>query len=118
MMVRFDGFLYRNFRRFHSSTSSGRTEVTVGFVLGFLPRLLYWVLIGNVPFRLTAVLVLMVAVAVQVIQRLRYQPWHSLEIGSVAEFALLAITGFVMDEAPACPETYGLEWPASVRAAA
>ena len=34
----------------------------MGFVLGFLPWVLYWALIGNVPFRLAAGLVLAVAV--------------------------------------------------------
>jgi hypothetical protein len=56
----------------------------MGFALGFLPWVLYWALIGNVPFRLAAVLVLVVAIAVQVLGRLRRQPWRSLEVGSLA----------------------------------
>jgi hypothetical protein len=43
----------------------------MGFALGFLPWVLYWTLIGNVPFRVAAVLVLVVAIAVQVLGRLR-----------------------------------------------
>ena len=46
----------------------------MGFVLGLLPWVLYWALIGNVPFRLAAVLVLVAAIAVQVVQRLRREP--------------------------------------------
>jgi hypothetical protein len=63
----------------------------MGFALGFLPWVLYWALIGNVPFRVAAVLVLVVAIAVQVLGRLRRQPWRSLEVGSLAVFALLAV---------------------------
>jgi hypothetical protein len=70
----------------------------VGFALGFLPWVLYWALIGNVPFRLAAVLVLVVAVAVQVLGRLRRQPWRSLEVGSLAVFALLTVAAFVVDD--------------------
>ncbi|MFT4135562.1 acyl-CoA thioesterase/bile acid-CoA:amino acid N-acyltransferase family protein [Microbacterium sp.] len=70
----------------------------MGFVLGFLPWILYWVLIGNVPLRLVSVLVLAVAVAVQVIGRLRHRPWRSLEVGSLAVFALLTIAAFVLND--------------------
>ncbi len=70
----------------------------MGFVLGFLPWVLYWALIGNVPFRLAAGLVLAVAVLVQVIERLRHRPWRSLEVGSLAVFALLALAAFVVDD--------------------
>ena len=70
----------------------------MGFALGFLPWVLYWALIGNVPFRVAAVLVLVVAIAVQVLGRLRRQPWRSLEVGSLAVFALLAVAAFVVDD--------------------
>jgi uncharacterized membrane protein len=70
----------------------------VSFVLGFLPWILYWALIGNVPFRVAAVLVLVVAIAVQVIGRVRRQPWRSLEVGSLAVFALLTVAAFVVDD--------------------
>jgi hypothetical protein len=58
-----------------------------GVRAGFLPWVLYRALIGNVSFRLAAVLVLVVAIAVQVLGRLRRQPWRSLEVGSLAVFA-------------------------------
>ena len=70
----------------------------MGFALGFLPWVLYWALIGNVPFRVAAVLVLVVAIAVQVLGRLRRQPWRSLEVGSLAVFALLTMAAFVVDD--------------------
>ncbi|HKQ41122.1 MAG TPA: hypothetical protein VJT79_01475, partial [Pseudonocardia sp.] len=50
------------------------------------------------PFRVAAVLVLVVAIAVQVLGRLRRQPWRSLEVGSLAVFTLLAVAAFVVDD--------------------
>src|SRR6478672_10327809 len=70
----------------------------MGFALGFPAWVLYWALIGNVPLRLAAVLVLVVAIAVQVLGRLRRHPWHSLEVGSLAVFALLTMAAFVVDD--------------------
>ena len=61
----------------------------MSYVVGFLPWILYWILVGNVDFRLAMVIVLAVAVATQVIGRLRKQPWRSLEIGSLGVFVLL-----------------------------
>jgi len=42
--------------------------------------------------------VLAVAVAVQVIGRLRRQPWRILEVGSLAVFVLLTLAAFVVDD--------------------
>lgn len=71
----------------------------MGFVIGFLPWILYWALVGNVPFRVVVCIVFVVAVATQVVSRLRRQPWRSLEVGSLAVFALLAVAAFVFDDA-------------------
>ena len=54
-------------------------------------------LIGSVPFRVAAVLVL--AVAVQLVAPLRRQAWRSLEVGSLVVFALLTVVAFVVDDA-------------------
>ena len=70
----------------------------MGFALGFLPWVLYWALIGNVPFRVAAVLVLVVAIAVQVIGRLRRQPVAAWRWASLAVFALLTVAAFVVDD--------------------
>src|SRR6478672_3662467 len=89
----------RNVRRCGMITWLNRARgCAMGFALGFLPWVLYWALIGNVPFRVAAVLVLVVAIAVQVLGRLRRQPWRSLEVGSLAVFALLAVAAFVVDD--------------------
>ncbi|MGQ0575773.1 MAG: acyl-CoA thioesterase/BAAT N-terminal domain-containing protein [Pseudonocardia sp.] len=68
-------------------------------MLGFLPWILYWALVGNVPFRVVVCLALAVAVGTQVVSRLRRQPWRSLEVGSLAVFVVLAVAGFVFDDA-------------------
>ena len=71
----------------------------MSYVVGFLPWILYWILVGNVDFRLAMVIVLAVAVATQVIGRLRKQPWRSLEIGSLGVFVLLTVAAFVVSDA-------------------
>ena len=71
----------------------------MGFVLGFLPWILYWILVGNIDFRLAICIALAVAVAAQVITRLRKQPWRSLDVGSLVIFVLLAVISFVVDDA-------------------
>jgi uncharacterized membrane protein len=82
----------------HDHLAASVGGCVIGFALGFLPWVLYWALIGNVPFRVAAALVLVVAIAVQVIGRLRRQPWRSLEVGSLAVFALLTVAAFVVDD--------------------
>jgi hypothetical protein len=71
----------------------------LGFVLGFLPWVLYWVLIGNVVFRLMVCLVLAVAVGTQVVSRLRRQPWRLFDLGSLVVFAILTLAAFVSADA-------------------
>ena len=71
----------------------------MGFVLGFLPWILYWVLVGNVDFRLAVCIALAVSIATQVISRMRGQPWRSLEVGSLLIFVLLAAAAFMVNDA-------------------
>ncbi|WP_246171021.1 acyl-CoA thioesterase/bile acid-CoA:amino acid N-acyltransferase family protein [Pseudonocardia hierapolitana] len=68
-------------------------------MLGVLPWVLYWVLIGNVMFRLVVCLVLAVAVGTQVVSRLRRQPWRIFDLGSIVVFAILTLTAFVFTDA-------------------
>ncbi|MDN5861476.1 MAG: hypothetical protein L0H84_22975, partial [Pseudonocardia sp.] len=70
----------------------------MGFVLGFLPWIVYWVLIGNAPFRVALCVVLAVTVGVQVVSRLRRQPWRSLDVGTLAVFVVLTAAAFVLDD--------------------
>ncbi len=51
------------------------------------------------PFRVAACVVLGVAVAVQLLGRRRGEPRRSLEVGSLAVFAVLTVAAFVVDDA-------------------
>jgi hypothetical protein len=70
----------------------------MGILSGFAPWIVYWVLVGNVPFATAALLALLVGVAsvsVRRIQRMSVQP---LEIGAIATFAVLTLLAFVLSE--------------------
>lgn len=71
----------------------------MAFVGGFAPWILYWILLGNVDFRLAVCLSLALAVVFQVIARIRRQPWRSLDVGSLIIFFLLAVAAFVVSDA-------------------
>lgn len=63
----------------------------MGTLLGFAPWIVYWVLVGNVPF-ITAVLVaLAIAVAGFVTGRAKGAPGRTLEIGAVGTFVVLTV---------------------------
>ena len=58
---------------------------------GFAPWIVYWVLVGNVPFRVAVLVALAVAVAAYVIGRVRHTPARTVEAGAVATFVVLAV---------------------------
>ena len=61
----------------------------MGILFGFAPWIVYWVLVGNVPF-LTAVLVAFgTAIATLVVSRLGGKPGRTLQFGAVLTFAVL-----------------------------
>jgi len=67
-------------------------------LFGFAPWIVYWVLVGNVPF-VTAVLVaLAIAVAALAIGRALGKPGHTLETGSVAILLVLAVLAFTLGD--------------------
>jgi hypothetical protein len=70
----------------------------MGVVIGFAPWIVYWVLVGNVPFTAAVVVALAVAVAALVIGRLRGAPGSILEIGTVVVFAVLTLLTLVVDQ--------------------
>ena len=55
----------------------------MGFLIGFSPWIIYWILVGNASFRVAVIVALCLAVLAVLVQRLRRQPWHTLEIGAV-----------------------------------
>ncbi|MGB7361243.1 MAG: hypothetical protein WA944_26090 [Mycobacterium sp.] len=70
----------------------------MGILFGFAPWIVYWILVGNVPF-VTAVLVAFaVAIAALVVSRLSGSPGRTLEIGAVATFFLLTVLTFTVSQ--------------------
>src|SRR5258705_5787303 len=70
----------------------------VGILLGFAPWIVYWVLVGNVPFTTAVLVALAVAVLSFVIGRVKGKPGRTLEIGAVATFLVLTILTFTLSQ--------------------
>jgi hypothetical protein len=70
----------------------------VGILLGFAPWIVYWVLVGNVPFATAVLVALAVAVLSFVIGRVRGVPGRTLEIGAIATFLVLTALTFTLDQ--------------------
>jgi hypothetical protein len=70
----------------------------VGILIGFAPWIVYWVLVGNVPFVAAGVVALVVAIATFVIGRAKGSAGSTLEIGAVATFLVLTILAFVLSQ--------------------
>jgi len=70
----------------------------VGILLGFTPWIVYWVLVGNVPFTTAVLVALAVAVLSFVIGRVRGAPGRTLEIGAVATFLILTVLTFTLSQ--------------------
>ncbi|OBK24248.1 hypothetical protein, partial [Mycobacterium asiaticum] len=71
----------------------------MGMLFGFAPWIVYWVLVGNVPFGTAVSVALLMAVAVFAVGRASGKPGQTLEIGAVATFVILAALTFVLDDA-------------------
>ena len=70
----------------------------MGILSGFAPWIVYWVLVGNVPFTTAVLAALAVAVLSFVIGRIKGKPGRTLEIGAVATFLVLTVLTFAMNE--------------------
>lgn len=70
----------------------------MAILLGFAPWIVFWVLVGNVPFAVSAVVALAVAVAAYVIARITGPRAGALEIGAVGTFLVLAALAFTTGE--------------------
>jgi hypothetical protein len=68
----------------------------VGILFGFAPWIVYWVLVGNVPFALAALVALGIAVAAFVVGRVTGAPGRNLEIAAVGTFFVLTVLTFVL----------------------
>ena len=67
-------------------------------LFGFAPWIVYWVLVGNVPFTTAVVVALAIAVAAVVIGQSTGKPERTLEIGSFATFLVLSVLTFALSE--------------------
>jgi hypothetical protein len=70
----------------------------VGILSGLAPWIVYWVLVGNVPFAAAAALALLVAVASLLLRRIQRMSLQPLEIGAVATFTVLTVLAFALSE--------------------
>jgi hypothetical protein len=71
----------------------------VGILVGFAPWIVYWVLVGNVPFKAAVLVALGIAIIGLVIGRTKKAAGATFEIGAVATFAVLTILTFILDQA-------------------
>ena len=71
----------------------------MGVLIGFAPWIVYWVLVGNVPFETAVVVALAVALAGLVLGRTTKAPDLTFEIGAVAMFAALTVLTFLVSQA-------------------
>jgi hypothetical protein len=67
-------------------------------LFGFAPWIVYWVLVGNVPFTTAVLVALAIAVAAVVVGRLSGKPARELEIGTVATFLVLTGLTFTLSD--------------------
>ena len=71
---------------------------TVATLSGFAPWIVYWVLVGNVPFAVAAFVALALAAVSVVVARVSGASGQALEIGSIATFSVVAILTFTLSE--------------------
>ena len=70
----------------------------MGILFGFAPWIVYWVLVGNVPFTTAVLVALGIAVLSFVIGRSRGAPGRTLEIGAVGTFLVLTVLTFTLSQ--------------------
>jgi hypothetical protein len=80
------------------SQASAALSSAVAFVVGFLPWIVYWILVGNAPFLVAVLVGLGLAVAINVITLARRQPLMVLEAGTALVFAVFVLMALVLPE--------------------
>ncbi|MDF2975944.1 MAG: Acyl-coenzyme thioesterase 6 [Actinomycetospora sp.] len=70
----------------------------MGYVLGFLPWIVYWILVGNVAFELAILVAVVVSAVGLLVGRLRHAPPKTLDVGTLAVFVVLAVVAFVVPD--------------------
>ncbi|MBV8967320.1 MAG: hypothetical protein JO191_14230 [Mycobacteriaceae bacterium] len=70
----------------------------MAMLVGFTPWIVYWILVGNVPFTTAVLVALAVAVLSFVIGRIRHAPGRTLEIGAIGTFLVLTALTFTLSD--------------------
>lgn len=70
----------------------------MGILFGFAPWIVYWVLVGNVPFSTAVLVALAIAVLSFVIGRIKRTPGRTLEIGAIGTFLVLTVLTFTLSQ--------------------
>jgi hypothetical protein len=70
----------------------------VGILFGFAPWIIYWILVGNVPFRTAVLVALAIALLSFVVGRLRRSPGQTLAVGALVTFLVLTVLTFTLSD--------------------
>jgi hypothetical protein len=70
----------------------------MGIVIGFIPWIVYWILLGNAPFTLAASIAFALTLLIQIVLRLRQEPTHTMDIGNLLVFAVLLVASLTVPQ--------------------
>ncbi len=70
----------------------------MGIVIGFIPWIVYWILVGNIPFTAAVTAAFGVTLLIQIALRIRRQPMRTLDVGNLVVFALLMIAAYLVPD--------------------
>ncbi|MCW4352361.1 acyl-CoA thioesterase/BAAT N-terminal domain-containing protein [Hoyosella sp. YIM 151337] len=71
----------------------------MGYLIGFAPWIVYWILVGNTGFVHAVAIALGIAIAGPIVQRMRGGRLHTLDIGTGVVFAVLLVLAFALSDA-------------------
>lgn len=80
------------------SEASTKRVNPVGMVFGFAPWIVYWILVGNVPFRLAVLVAFALSVVRGAVIWLRGERPRTIEAGGLAVFAVLTALAFMTSD--------------------
>jgi hypothetical protein len=70
----------------------------MGILSRLAPWIVYWVLVGNVPFATASVLALVVATASALVERMQRKSLQITEVGAIATFAVLTVFALTLSD--------------------
>ena len=70
----------------------------MGIVIGFIPWIVYWILVGNVPFTTAVTIAFAITLLITVLMGVRKQRIGSLDIGNLLVFTGLALAAFLVPD--------------------